>query len=133
MIEFETNKKEEKNATSSRVESLVEHKFVVSFDHVKMKIDKAIDCNIKYSYSIFGAKEFVSPEFSIAPGNDEFQEIDLVYWEHIIKAEKMNEVEVKKFLGDNPIEIKVFEENTHLKSSLSCTIVQESLRPRSGK
>ena len=94
MIEFETNKKEGKNATSSRVESLVEHKFVVSFDHMKMKIDKAIDCNIKYSYSIFGAKEFISPEFSIAPGNNEFQEIDLVYWEHIIKAEKMNEAEV---------------------------------------
>ena len=26
-----------------------------------------------------------------------------------------------------------FEEHTHIKSSLSCTIVQESLRPRSGK
>ena len=113
MIEIETNKKEETNAPSSKVESLVEHKFVVSFDHIKMKIGKAADCNIKYSYSIFGTKEFISPEFSIAPGNDEFQEID-AYWEHIIKAEEMNGGQLKKFLDDNPMEIKVFEQNAHL-------------------
>ena len=113
MIEMETNKKEETNAPSSNVESLVEHKFVVSFDHIKMKIGKAADCNIKYSYSIFGTKEFISPEFSIAPGNDEFQEID-AYWEHIIKPEEMNGGQLKKFLDDNPIEIKVFEQNAHL-------------------
>ena len=78
-----------------------------------MKIDKPADCTIKYSYSMFGTKEFISPEFSITPGSNELQEID-AYWEHIIKPEKMNEADVKIYLGDNPIEFKVFEQDVCL-------------------
>ena len=34
---------------------------------------------------------------------------------------------------ENKVAIYLLEEDAHLKSSLSCTIVQESLRPKSGK
>ena len=96
-------------------ESLYEHRIVVCFEEIKIKIDESAECKIRYKYSLFGSEEFISDPFPIEPGTNESQEIpSSAFWEHFIPPDVMNEGDLKTFLKNHPLSIKLYEKKNHL-------------------
>ena len=52
---------------STTKESLVEHKFVIILEHIKVKTEKPVDCILKYTYDLISMPEIAtSPPFKEA-------------------------------------------------------------------
>ena len=59
-------------------DSIVEHKFVVSLDEIKMDIDQPVECIIKYEYNLFCSYEVRTQPFSLHQEDSNFQAIPSV-------------------------------------------------------
>ena len=98
---------------SNPEESLIEHKIVVICQKIKIQLTKSARCTIRYEYPLFGSNEFISDTFPIKPLTNDSQEIP-PFWEHIVPPNLMNEGDLKTFLKNHHLSIKLFEKDTHL-------------------
>ena len=98
-------------------DTFFEHLFVVSLQKIKMDLDnKPIECRIKYKYSLFSNEEVSTAAF-IIDGNNEPQEIppQSGFNEYILSS-KITDSDIKEFLGNNLIELNVFDQELKIGS-----------------
>ena len=95
-------------------QTVKDHKFVISLEEIKLHSTKQIQCTIRYNYKLFSDTEVCTSIFSINPEEDLPQKIPSSgFNEHQIQS-MMKESEIKDFLKNNPLVIRLFNENTEI-------------------
>ena len=95
---------------------LFEHIFVVSLQKIKIDLDnKSTECRIKYKYSLLSNEE-VSTSVFVIDGNNEFQDIPQSGFNEYILSSKITDSDIKEFLGNNLIELNVFDQELKIGS-----------------
>ena len=95
---------------------LFEHIFVVSLQKIKIDLDnKSTECRIKYKYSLLSNEEVSTAAF-IIDGNNEPQDIPQSGFHEYILSPKITASVIKEFLGNNLIELNVFDQELKIGS-----------------
>jgi hypothetical protein len=94
-------------------EPLLEHEFTVDLENIEFSLNRTVQCTIKYQYKIFAKKELTTvKKFSVDPNDSR----KIPYYsdnQFIVKPHK-KESEVKDHLKNNPLIIRVYDEDIEI-------------------
>ena len=96
-------------------DSIVEHKFVVSLNEIKLDIDKPVECIIKYEYNLFCSYEVCTQPFSLHQEDSNFQAIP-----QDCRPEQnffISTPKIKEHLKSYPLKIRVYDKDILLGNS----------------
>ena len=93
-------------------EPLVEHKFCISLDAIKLNNNAPIDCTIKYTYKLFQEARFTTKSFSI-DCDKTWKEISESGYRAYIIPPRIKGSEIKEFLDKNPLDILIYDKDVH--------------------
>ena len=96
-------------------DSIVEHKFVVSLNEIKLDIDKPVECIIKYEYNLFCSYEVCTQPFSLHQEDSNFQAIP-----QDCRPEQnffISTPKIKEHLKSHPLKIRVYDKDILLGNS----------------
>ena len=96
-------------------DSIVEHKFVVSLDEIKMDIDQPVECIIKYEYNLFCSYEVRTQPFSLHQEDSNFQAIPRDC--HPQQNFFISTPKIKDHLESYPLKIRVYDKDVLLGNS----------------
>ena len=95
-------------------ETVQDHKFVISLEEIKLHSTKQIQCTIRYNYKLFSDTEVCTSIFTINPQEDLPQKIPSSGFNEYQIHSRIKESEIKDFLKNNPLVIRLFDENTEI-------------------
>ena len=92
-------------------ETIVQFKFVVSLEQIRLKNDWPVECILKYQYSLFSPKEIDNgPAFTISSDNDENYIIPLLEgFNEFELSPTIHESDVKMYLDNHSLKIQIFD------------------------
>ena len=93
-------------------EPLVEHKFCISLDAIKLNNNAPIDCTIKYTYKLFQEARFTTKSFSI-DCDKTWKEISESGYRAYIIPPRIKGSEIQDFLDKNPLDILIYDKDVH--------------------
>ena len=93
-------------------EPLVEHKFCISLDAIKLNNNAPIDCTIKYTYKLFQEVRFTTKSFSI-DCDKTWKEISESGYRAYIIPPRIKGSEIQEFLDKNPLDILIYDQDVH--------------------
>ena len=96
-------------------DSIVEHKFVVSLDEIKLDIYKPVECIIKYEYNLFCSYEICTQPFSLHQENSNFQAIP-----QDCRPQRnffISTPKIEEHLKSHPLKIQVYDKDILLGNS----------------
>ena len=96
-------------------DSIVEHKFVVSLNEIKLDIEKSVECIIKYEYNLFCSYEVCTQPFSLLQEDSNFQAIpqDCCPQQNFF----ISTLKLKEHLKSYPLKIRVYDKDILLGNS----------------
>ena len=95
-------------------ETVQDHKFVISLEEIKLHSTEQIQCTIRYNYKLFSDTEVCTSIFTINPQEDLPQKIPSSGFNEYQIHSRIKESEIKDFLKNNPLVIRLFDENTEI-------------------
>ena len=95
-------------------ETVQDHKFVISLEEIKLHSTKQIQCTIRYNYKLFSDTEVCTSIFTINAQEDLPQKIPPSGFNEYQIHSRIKESEIKDFLKNNPLVIRLFDENTEI-------------------
>ena len=96
-------------------DSIVEHKFVVSLDEIKLDIYKPVECIIKYEYNLFCSYEICTQPFSLHQEDSNFQAIP-----QDCRPQRnffISTPKIEEHLKSHPLKIQVYDKDILLGNS----------------